>query len=124
MRAAAGPIRRNVNAVYGAAVTIAPGGKRARVEVGGMIGWGVETRLKDEVVQACGGEPRRGPLEDLEGTGHGVQLHFARPATLGSRLRRLWHGAVLLAQGFVRRVPFVDFFGGGHVLRQPVGLAC
>ena len=115
------PNRRNVNAVYGAAATI--DGNRARVQVGGMIGWGVETRLKDEVVQACGGEPRRVPLEDLEVTGHGVQLHFARPGTLGGRLRRLWHGAVLLAQGFVRRFLFVTFFGVAYVLGQLFGWA-
>jgi len=115
------PNRRNVNAVYGAAATI--DGNRARVQVGGMIGWGVETRLKDEVVQACGAEPRRVPLEDLEVTGHGVQLHFARPVTLGGRLRRLWHGAVLLAQGFVRRFLFVTFFGVAYVLGQLFGWA-
>ena len=112
-----------MNAVYGAAVTIAPGGNSARAQVGGMIGWGVETRLKDEVLQACGGEPRRVPLEDLEVTGHGVQLHFARPGTLGGRLRRLWHGAVLLAQGFVRRFLFVTFFGVAYVLGQLFGWA-
>ena len=44
------PNRRNVNGVYGATATIE--GNRAHVRVGGLLGWGVETRLRDEVVQA------------------------------------------------------------------------
>ncbi len=115
------PNRRNVNGVYGAAATIAPGGRRAQAQVGGLLGWGVETRLRDEVVQACGGEPRQVPVEELVVTGDGVRLRFARRGTVPDRLRRLWHGAVLLAQGFVRRFLFVTFFGLAYALAQLFG---
>src|SRR5207247_8544452 len=69
------PNRRNVNGVYGATATIE--GNHAHVRVGGLLGWGVETRLRDEVVQACGGRPRQVPLEGPEVTGDGIRLRFA-----------------------------------------------
>src|SRR5213592_28000 len=113
------PNRRNVNGVYGAAATIE--GNRAQVLVGGLLGWGVEARLRDEVVQACGGRPRQVPLEELQVTGDGVRLRFARITTPWGRLRRLWHDAVLLAQGIVRRFLFVTFFAAAYALAQLFG---
>ena len=113
------PNRRNVNGVYGAAATIE--GNRAQVLVGGLLGWGVEAWLRDEVVQACGGRPRQVPLEELQVTGDGVRLRFARIATPWGRLRRLWHDAVLLAQGIVRRFLFVTFFAAAYALAQLFG---
>src|SRR5947199_1173843 len=61
------PNRRNVNGVYGATATIE--GNHAHVRVGGLLGWGVETRLRDEVVQACGGGPRQVPVGEAGVTG-------------------------------------------------------
>ena len=113
------PNRRNVNGVYGATATIE--GNHAHVRVGGLLGWGVETRLRDEVVQACGGRPRQVPLEELEVTGDGVRLRFARITTPWDRFRRLWHGAVLLAQGIVRRFLFITFFAAAYALAELFG---
>jgi len=113
------PNRRNVNGVYGATATIE--GNRAHVRLGGLLGWGVETRLRDEVVQACGGRPRPVPLEELEVTGNGVRLRFARITTPWSRWRRLWHNTVLLAQGIVRRFLFITFFAAAYALAQLFG---
>ena len=113
------PNRRNVNGVYGATATIE--GNHAHVRVGGLLGWGVETRLRDEVVQACGGRPRQVPLEELEVTGDGIRLRFARITTPWDRFRRLWHGAVLLAQGIVRRFLFITFFAAAYALAELFG---
>ena len=113
------PNRRNVNGVYGATATIE--GNRAHVRLGGLLGWGVETRLRDEVVQACGGRPRPVPLEELEVTGNGVRLRFARITTPWSRWRRLWHNTVLLAQGIVRRFLFITFFAAAYALAELFG---
>src|SRR5207249_3429087 len=113
------PNRRNVNGVYRVTATVE--GNHAHVRVGGLLGWGVETRLRDEVVQACGGRPRQVPLEELEVTGDGIRLRFARITTPWDRFRRLWHGAVLLAQGIVRRFLFITFFAAAYALAELFG---
>src|SRR5439155_571017 len=71
--------RRNVNGVYRVKATI--DGARAVAHVQEMVGWGVETRLRDQVADTCarlGLSWERERIAQLEVIGDGTRLHFAR----------------------------------------------
>jgi len=100
--------RRNVNAVYRATATVA--GKRAVARAGELVGWGVETRLRDQVADACGRLGltwERERIDELEVIGDGARLRFARRLSPLQRLAKAYHRAVAAAQGVVRRFIFV-----------------
>src|SRR5439155_11897470 len=87
--------RRNVNGVYRVKATIH--GARAVAHVQEMVGWGVETRLRDQVADTCarlGLSWERERIAQLEVIGGGTRLHFARKLGPWRRLAQLYHRAV------------------------------
>lgn len=116
--------RRNVNAVYRATVT--RDGTRTVAQVGELLGWGVETRLRDQVADVCkplGLTWERERIDELEVRGDDVRLCFARHLTARQRLAKVYHRFVALCQGIVRRYVFVTFFVMAYVLAEAFGQA-
>jgi hypothetical protein len=113
------PSRRNLNAVYRARVSRQDG--RSVAELGEIVGWGVESRLPQEVKEVCADaganeRPTAEPVRELDVIGDGVRLRFVRQPSLPDVARRAYHEAVSLAQGIVRRFLFISFFGLAYVL--------
>ena len=117
------PNRRNLNAVYRARVTRSNG--RAVAQLGDVVGWGVESRLTQEVKEVCadaGLSYAAEPVRELEvHGGDGTKLTFG-PHTSGfSFVRRAYHEAINLAQGIVRRFLFLTFFALAYLLASLTG---
>jgi hypothetical protein len=113
------PSRRNLNAVYRARVTFQDG--RAVAQLGDILGWGVETRLPQEVREVCADVGERcvpEPVRDLEvARGPGSErLRFTSHSSFVDRLRRAYHEAMTLAQRVVRRFLFISFFALAYAL--------
>jgi hypothetical protein len=117
------PNRRNLNAVYRATVEHQDG--RAVARLGDIVDWGVETRLSQEVAEACGSGERWTPevVEELEVVGDGVRLHFARRPSVADRLRQGYHNAMSAAQRVVRSFLFISFFAFAYILANAVSWA-
>jgi hypothetical protein len=112
------PSRRNLNAAYRASVTLEDG--RAVARLGEIVGWGVETRLPQEVREVCAEVGERcvpEPVRELEVVGgEGSRLRFTRRSSFLDPLRRAYHEAVTFAQGAVRRFLFISFFALAYAL--------
>src|SRR5216117_351715 len=118
------PNRRNVNGVYRVTATVA--GTRAVASVQAMEGWGVETRLRDQVADTCarlGLTWERERIDELEVIGDGTRLHFARRLTPLERLAKAAHRVIAALQGVVRRGIFLTFFALAWLLAQLFGWA-
>jgi hypothetical protein len=115
------PNRRNLNAVYRA--TVERRGGRAVAHLGDIVDWGVETRLSQEVAEACAARLESWtpePVDELEVVGDGVRLHFAWRRSLFDRLRQGFHNAMSAAQAVVRRFLFISFFAFAYILANVV----
>ena len=118
------PNRRNVNGVY--RVTARVEGKGAVARVQALVGWGVETRLRDQVADTCvqlGLRWERERVDDLEVIGDDARLHFARRLTPLERLAKASHRIIAALQGVVRRGIFLTFFALAWLLAQLFGWA-
>ncbi len=116
------PNHRNVNAVYRA--TLIRGGDRATAQLGEMIGWGVDTRLDEDVAEACAeaGIPwARERVDELVVTGEGTRLRFARRPLWSERIARAWHLGIAALQHVVRRWLLLSFFAMAWVLALLIG---
>ncbi len=106
------PNRRNLNAVYRAKAEVDEARKEARVRVGEPLGWGVETRLRNEVVELCrerGKRCRRVRVDRLR-VGNGEQeLEFGRRLTAVDWMRRYWHRALGALGRWVGSYSFIAF---------------
>src|SRR5882762_2036157 len=101
------PNRRNLNAVYRA--TVEHQGGRAVARLGDIVDWGVETRLSQEVAEACAGRAESWhpePVDELEIVEDGVRLHFASRRAILDRLQQGYHNAMSAAQRVVRSFLF------------------
>src|SRR5207247_9308603 len=102
------PNRRNVNGVYRVTATVE--GKRAVARVQAMVGWGVETRLRDQIAEACarlGLTWERERIDELEVIGEDARLHFARRLTPLERVAKAAHRMIEALQGVVGRGIFL-----------------
>ncbi len=118
------PNRRNVNGVYRVKADVQ--GKRAVATVQGLVGWGVETRLRDQLAETCGQLGltwERERIDDLEVVGDGARLHFARRLTPLQRLAKVSHRVIAALQAVVRHGIFLTFFALAWVLAQVFGWA-
>jgi hypothetical protein len=114
------PNRRNLNGVY--RVTAAVEGRRARARVEDCVGWGVETRLRDQARAAGGGERwKRVAVEDLELTGAGATLRFARRRTVRHFLERVVRRALAAVERAMGRYTFLAFFAFAWAIAELVG---
>lgn len=115
------PNRRNVNAVYHAKAAVE--GKRATVEVGQIVTWGVETRLRNQVRELCAQRRwtwQRERLDQMDVVGQGLHLRFARRLTLGQRIAKTAHRWVAALEGLIQGWTFVSFFVMAYLLAQVV----
>src|SRR5207248_2753094 len=79
-------------------------GRRAVASVQAMVGWGVETRLRDQVADTCarlGLTWERERIDELEVIGDDTRLHFARRLTPLERLSKASHRVIAALQGVV-----------------------
>ena len=115
------PNRRNLNGVYRA--TAAVDGRRATLRLHESVGWGVETRLRDQAAATAGrGERwRRVPVEELEVTGTDPPLRFARRRTVHHFLERLGRRAVAALERAMGRYSFLAFFAFAWAIAELVG---
>ena len=106
------PNRRNLNAIYRANAEVDEAKKEARVHVGEAVGWGVETRLRKEVVELCrdrGKGCRRVRVDRLVVTDGEQELVFARRLTALDWARRYCHRALGALGVWVGRYSFIAF---------------
>jgi len=106
------PNRRNLNAIYRANAEVDEAKKEARVRVGEALGWGVETRLRNEVVELCrerGKRCRRVRVDRLTVTNGEQELSYARRLTALDWLRRYWHRSLGALGVWVGRYSFIAF---------------
>ena len=116
--------RRNVNGVYRVAAQV--NGRRATARVERLVQWGVKTRLRDQVADACaelGVTWERERIDELSVIGDGVRLHFVRRMTWKERMAKLYHRALAAAQGVIRRLFFATFFVMAYALARLFGWA-
>lgn len=113
------PNRRNLNGVY--RVTASVEGKQGIARVEEMVGWGVETRLRDDVARACTEQGRtweRERIDELEVSSNGPRLRFARRLTPAQRLERLYHRGVAAIERAMGRYTFVTFFALAYLVAK------
>lgn len=116
------PNRRNVNAVYRAKAVVFDG-KRASVEVGEIVSWGVETRLRDQVKELCarrGWRWQRERIDELEVSGNGLRLRFERRLTPAERLAKTVHRWIAAVEGVIQGWTFLSFFVMAYLLARAV----
>jgi Peptidase family M28 len=113
------PNRRNLNAVYRVAATVE--GRRATARVRECVGWGVETRLRDQATAAIGGRLARVPVEELEVTGEALTLRFARRRTARHFVERVVRRALAAVERAMGRYSFLAFFASAWAIAEAVG---
>jgi hypothetical protein len=113
------PNRRNLNGVYRATASVE--GRRASACVHECVGWGVETRLRDQARAAGGARWKRVPIEELEVTGSGVTLRFARRRTLRHFVERGARRALAAVERTMGRYAFLTFFASAWAIAEGVG---
>ncbi len=115
------PNRRNLNSVYRVAASL--DGKRATARLLDTVGWGVETRLRDDVARVCGkgGAWERVRIDELELAANGTRLRFARRLTLRDRLARLYHRTVAAVERWMGRYTFITFFAVAFLVAKLFG---
>ncbi|MBI4466935.1 MAG: hypothetical protein HY656_05880, partial [Acidobacteria bacterium] len=107
------PNRRNLNAIYRADAQVDEVKKEATVAVREIVGWGVDTRLRDEVRElaaARGRDWRRVRLDRLAVSVGERQFLFARHLTPGQQLRRYGMRALAWIERQMGRYSFITFF--------------
>ncbi len=113
------PNRRNLNGVY--RVTASVEGRRASACVQECVGWGVETRLRDQAKAAGGGSWKRVPVEELEVTGEGLTVRFARKRTARHFVERVVRRALAAVERAMGRYSFLTFFACAWAIAEAVG---
>ena len=113
------PNRRNLDGVY--RVTASVQGRRASACVHECVGWGVETRLRDQAVAVGGGRWKRVPVEELEVTGAGTTLLFARRRTARHFVERVVRRTLAAAERTMGRYSFLTFFVSAWAIAEAVG---
>ncbi|MBI4610511.1 MAG: M28 family peptidase [Candidatus Rokubacteria bacterium] len=119
LRDAVEPNRRNLNAVYGAAAVVDEVRKEATVDVGEIVGWGVDTRLREDVAElaaAAGYRYKRVRIDRLTVRRNEQVLLFARNLTPAGQLRRRVDRAVAWLERSMGRYVFITFFAAGYLL--------
>jgi hypothetical protein len=120
------PNRRNLNAVYRAQAKVDVAKKEARVEVGEAVGWGVETRLREQVVELChqrGKRCRRVRVDRLILSNGEQELVFARRLTAVDWARRYGHRALGALGRWVGSYSFIAFLLVAYGVALAMGTA-
>ncbi len=113
------PNRRNLNGVYRVSASVE--GRRASVRVLECVGWGVETRLRDQVAAAHLGPVKRVAVEELEVTCGGSALRFGRRRTMRHYVERVARRAVAAVERAMGRYAFLAFFAFAWAIAELVG---
>ncbi len=120
------PNRRNLNAVYRVEAQVDEAKKEARVTLGEPLGWGVDTRLRDDVSELCVARDRwyrRVRLDRLVVSDGRAELAFGRRLTLAQSLHRRGLRGVAAVERFMGTYSFVAFFAFAYAIAQGVSLA-
>lgn len=118
------PNRRNLNMVYRVDAQIEKTTRKAAVEVRGVVGWGVDTRLSEDVAElaaARGFRFRQVCVEHLT-VRRGEELYvYARLPSLARELRRGADRALAWLERSMGRFSFLTLFAAAYLLAQIVG---
>lgn len=117
------PNRRNLNAIYRAETDLDMERREARLRGLEPLGWGVDTRLDQEVeelARLAGVEWRRVPLDRLEIEEDGFRYKYARHRDPGRRLLRLALLALAWLERQMGRFNFLLFFATAFVVSEIV----
>ncbi|HXE75410.1 MAG TPA: M28 family peptidase [Candidatus Xenobia bacterium] len=120
------PNRRNLNVIFRAHADVDAERKEARVRVGEPVGWGVESRLREEVAKQCrkrGKKYRRVRMDKLVVTDGEHEMTFGRQLTFADHLRRLYHRWAGRLGRLAGRFSFLTFLGVAYALAWVIGRA-
>ena len=120
------PNRRNLNSVYRVEGQVDEVKKAASVAIGQIVGWGVDTRLRDEVRELAAGRGRgwrRVPLDRLEVSDGQRQMTFGRRLTLAQKLYRYTLRVRAWSERQMGRYSFITFFALAFLLAHAVSEA-
>ncbi|MBI4482057.1 MAG: M28 family peptidase [Acidobacteria bacterium] len=118
------PNRRNLNAVYQAAVEFDEAKKQGTARLGEILGWGVDTRLRDEVAEICAAQGktfRRVRLDQLTVTSDGTSIRFARLLTVADSLQRHLLRTMAWAERQMGGYSLLTFFAIAYLISWAVG---
>jgi len=122
------PNRRNLNVVFHAEAEADERTKTGTARLGEAVGWGVDTRLRDDVAELCRARDltyRRVRLDRLTVSDDGQELVFARRLSAAGQLRRYGMRALAWLERQTGSYSFVAFFVMAYVIAVVVsgGLA-
>lgn len=120
------PNRRNLNVLYRAEAQVDEAAKRAAARLREPVGWGVHTRLRDEVADLCRTRDRifrRVRLDALTVNGGERELTFGRRLTGLDRVRKTWHRGLAWIGRQAGQYSFLVFFGAAWLIAQGVSTA-
>lgn len=118
------PNRRNLNAVYQAEVEFDEAKKEGTARLGEIMGWGVDTRLRDDVAELCAAQGktyRRVRLDRLAVAGDGKAIRFARRLTVAKSLQRHLLRSLAWVERQMGRYSFLTFFAIAYLISWVVG---
>jgi hypothetical protein len=118
------PNRRNVNGVYRAHAVVE--GKRATVNVGEIVTWGVHPRLRDQVAEVCaqrGWIWERERVDEMDVAGEGLHLRFERRLSPWQLLAKAGHRLIADLDGLVKDWTFASYFILAYLLGQVLDVA-
>jgi len=120
------PNRRNLNAVYRVEGQVDEAKKVASVAIGRIVGWGVDTRLRDEVREFAAGRGRgwrRVRLDRLEVSDGQRPMAFGRRLTPAQKLYRYTLRVRAWGERQMGRYSFITFFALAFLLAHAVSEA-
>ena len=120
------PNRRNLNAIYRAEAQVDEVKKEATARLGEPLGWGVDTRLRDEVIELCQARDkwyRRVRLDHLTVSDGQRQFRYGRRLTLADQIHRRGLRALAWAEKQMGRYSFIAFFLFAYLIAKAVGWA-
>jgi hypothetical protein len=118
------PNRRNLNAVYRVEARVEEASKKTSVRLLEPLGWGVDTRLREDVVELCRARDklcRRVRLDRLTVSDGQRAFDFGRQLTLLDELRRWGLRALAWVEQQMGRHSFITFFLLAYLIAKTAG---
>ncbi|MDA2913681.1 M28 family metallopeptidase [Acidobacteriia bacterium AH_259_A11_L15] len=120
------PNRRNLNAVYRVQAQVDEAKKEAAVHLREPLGWGVDTRMREDVEELCaaqGKEPTRVRLDQLTVSDEKRSYTYARRLTFTDRLYRGGLRVLAWLERQMGRHSFIAFFVLAYGIAKVVSAA-
>lgn len=118
------PNRRNLNGVFRVQAEIDLAAKTATARVQEPVGWGVDTRLRDDVGELCRARDkmyRRVKIDSLRVVDGERHYNFARRLTLADHILRRRLRTLAWVERTMGRYSFISFFAFAYVIALVFG---